>query len=397
VQKQAIQPLPSSRRTAIVDILRGWALLGVVLINYPMFFFLLKDFSTVKQDTFTSSLQQVIAIVFSSKSWTLLSFLFGYGFAVLMKHVAEKGLSPAVFFARRMGWLMVFALINTAFYFSDILKDYAVLGLLLLLFRRSSARTCFVVAIVLFAAVPFVSACLSRISRPGEDVLAGLIHLYKSHNPLDVFWFGLKGSALSLVSSVSYIVPVRIVMTGCFFLGAAAQKIDFFNRLASFQKQVKLVFWITLAGSVALNRLLNASAQHHWGYLQYFRPGYWLVLSSMLFITASICWLYNAGKCNTFFHALQLTGRMTLTHYIMQNLLGMLVFSGFGLGLFNSMPYLFYVALAVAVFIAQVFFSQWWLARYRYGPLEWIWRQLSYGRRLPIRKESRAQEAPLNA
>ena len=396
MQNTLLQPKLPSRRTPVVDILRGWALLGVVLINYPMFYFLLKDFSTIQHTPFTTVLQQIIAIVFSSKSWTLLSFLFGYGFAVLMNNIAAKGQQQVAFFIRRMCWLFILAIVNTAFYFSDILKDYAILGLLLLFFRNSRAKTCFIIALCLFLIVPFMSAYLNRISKPGNDTLAPLIYLYKSSNPLHVFWFGLKASVLSLFNSYSYIVPVRIVMTGCFFLGMAAQKADFFNRLPGNGRWIQRIFWITLASSITLYFFINASTKNHWGYLQYFRPGYWLVLSSMLFIASAICWLYNAGKCRRFFNALQLMGRMTLTNYIMQNLIGMLVFSGFGMGLFNTMPYLFYVALSVVVFTAQVFFSQWWLSRYQYGPLEWIWRQLSYRRRLPIRANKKDHARPVH-
>src|SRR5207253_425051 len=118
------QPIQQNQRTAIVDMLRGWALLGVVLMNYTDHYFLGFDFNT-KDDTSTAILMGFGQIVFAAKSWSMLSFLFGYGFAVLMQNVFNKNINGYAFFARRMFWLFVLALINSAFFWGDILKDYA--------------------------------------------------------------------------------------------------------------------------------------------------------------------------------------------------------------------------------------------------------------------------------
>ena len=68
---------------------------------------------------------------------------------------------------------------------------------------------------------------------------------------------------------------------------------------------------------------------------------------------------------------------MTLTNYFLQNLIGLLVFSGFGLGMLHKMPYSWHAGIAVVLFVAQVYFSRWWLARHHLGPMEWLWRTLS--------------------
>ena len=88
----------------------------------------------------------------------------------------------------------------------------------------------------------------------------------------------------------------------------------------------------------------------------------------------------------TFFNYLQVMGKMTLTNYMVQNLIGLLVFSGFGLGILSTKPLWYYISLALGVYILQIIFSKWWLSKYNYGPIEWIWRQLSYRKRLPLKK-----------
>src|SRR5687767_2103582 len=132
MQPASVQPIQQSQRTAIVDILRGWALLGVVLMNYVDYFYMGLDFSTWKPDMLANILQGFGNILFAAKSWTMLSFLFGYGFAVLMNNVESKGINPVGFFSRRMFWLFVLAIINSAFFWGDILKDYSVMGMVLL-------------------------------------------------------------------------------------------------------------------------------------------------------------------------------------------------------------------------------------------------------------------------
>ena len=144
-----IQPITERNRNAVIDVLRGWALLGVVLMNYVDYYYLGINFSVFKPDSFTDLLVTTSNIIFSAKSWALLSFLFGFGFAVLIEKVNAKGINTYTFFSRRMFWLLVLGLINSLFFFGDILKDYAVTGMLLLLFSRASAKTAFFTALFL--------------------------------------------------------------------------------------------------------------------------------------------------------------------------------------------------------------------------------------------------------
>ena len=89
-----------------------------------------------------------------------------------------------------------------------------------------------------------------------------------------------------------------------------------------------------------------------------------------------------------FFNSVQAMGKMTLTNYMMQSILAPFIFLNVGLGIFNTKPFWFYILVALLVFIIQIGLSKWWLSRYQFGPVEWIWRQLSYGKRFPIRKKN---------
>ncbi|WP_090995232.1 DUF418 domain-containing protein [Pedobacter insulae] len=378
------QPIQPNQRTVIVDILRGWALLGVVLMNYYDFFTLGRNWETFKPDAFTNIAMYIISIVFAAKSWTLLSVLFGYGFAVLMNNVKGKGHNPYGFFAGRMFWLLVLAVINSALFFGDILKDYAVLGFLMLCFYKSSAKTTFRLSIVLLVALPAIVGYVGSLKDTGWIQMEKQFPLYHSNNLIDVFWFGLKGTYFAQMMSKPYLYAVHVAMFICFLWGFTLYKINFFDDFSTKIKQVKRVFWISLSVTVFLTAFFMVTQKLGWAFLTYYRMRYWLIFATMLTIGSGICWLYISGKLKSFFASLAVFGKMTLTNYMTQNLIGLLVFSGFGLGFWNTKPIWFYLLLAILVYTIQVYFSRWWLSKYNYGPVEWVWRQLSYRKSLPL-------------
>lgn len=394
----AIQPIQPSQRTAIIDMLRGWALLGVVLMNYIDYFYLGLDFSKWTPDILAKVLQMITNIFFSAKSWTLLSFLFGYGFAVLMANVSAKGINSIKFFSRRMFWLFVLAIINSAFFFGDILKDYAVMGMIMLIFWRCSAKVAFFISIGLLLASGAVAAYLSTSGMiNGFLLLEPYLHLYQSNNPLNVLWFGLVGTYAFEIVNLQYLITIHFIMLSLFFLGLAAQKIDFFNRLAENRKYIKRIFWISLLSVLLLIGVFILTNVMKWDWMRYYQPFFFIIIGSMLFIASALSWLYVAGKLKRFFRSMQTIGKMTLTNYIVQNILGIFLFSGFGFGfgLTNKLHFGYYLLFAFSIYVAQTYFSKWWLSRYQYGPIEWVWRQLSYARRFPIKKDRRIKEVAM--
>jgi uncharacterized protein len=328
-------------------------------------------------------------IIFAAKSWTMLSFLFGYGFTVLLQNLKAKEISATPFFIRRMSWLLVLALINSAFFFGDILKDYAVMGMILLLMINFRPRVTFIISLIFIFIAPAIGAYISSLGiRGGLDLMKGDMYLFESHNPLKVLWFGLLGTYKYEFLSPQYLVTVHFTMMGCFLIGVSAQKINFFNRLKENRKYVKRIFWFSLAAALLLVGLFLLTNAMKWTWMKYYSPQMLFILSEMIFIGSALCWLYIAGKLKRFFRSMQVIGRMTLTNYMTQNVLAVLLFSGFGFGLAigGRIHFGYYLLFAFVIYVAQVYFSKWWLSRYKYGPIEWVWRQLSYGKRLPIRK-----------
>lgn len=380
-------PVEQSKRTAIVDILRGWALLGVAIGNYSDFLHIGVEHK-INNSIISDILLYFNRYFFAAKSWTLLTLLFGYGFAILINNVAAKGKNPVTFFAWRMILLFILAFINSSFWLGDILKDYAFLGLVMLLFYKSSAKTLSIICAVLILAVPFIMAYVSgfKVEHPEITTNPEYLKLYHSGNWLDFFKFNLLASFYEQIIIPGYAITAHIVMFACMLFGFLLQKLDFFNRLNEQKKLLKNTLWISLITAIIIGVCFNLIISYKADILKVFHPLYWLILSTMIFIATGISLLYTNGKLKTIFSYFSACGKMTLTNYIAQNILAAFIFSGIGLGIADTMPYWFYFSLAVFVFILQLFISKWWLSKYNYGPIEWLWRSASYRKLFPFKK-----------
>jgi len=385
--KNSYYPVEQSKRTAIVDILRGWAILGVAIGNYLDFLYIGIE-KELKHNAFSETLQFINRYLFAAKSWTLLTLLFGYGFAILINNIASKGKNPVAFFAWRMFLLFILAFINSAFWLGDILKDYAFLGLVLLLFYRCSTKTLAIISAVIILTVPFVMAYVNglKIEHPAIATNPEYLKLYHSGNWIDFFRFNLLASFYEQIIIPGYAITAHYVMLGCMLFGFMLQKLNFFNRLTELKKLLKSICIISLAIAALIGIGFNIAIIYKAPLLKIFHPLYWLVLSTMIFISSGICLLYNNGKLKTVFSYFSAGGKMTLTNYMSQNILAGIIFSGIGFGIADSMPYWFYFLFAVFIFIIQLFISKWWLSKYNYGPIEWLWRSASYRECVPFKK-----------
>jgi uncharacterized protein len=264
------------------------------------------------------------------------------------------------------------------------------MGMLLLLFYRLPARVTFYIFIGLLIIIPGVTSYVRSLNMPdGMELMAPYFPLFQSNNPLKVLWFGLVGTYQFEVRSPGYLITVHFVMLACFMLGLTAQKVDFFNRLAENKKYIKRIFWGSLIFALVMVGLFITTQKMKWTWMKYYSPTFIFILSNMIFFVSALCWLYVAGKLKAFFRAMQTIGKMTLTNYITQNVLALFLFSGFGLGFSfaNRIHYGYYLLFGFVIYVAQVYFSKWWLSHYHYGPIEWAWRQLNYNKRLPIKKQ----------
>ena len=377
-------PILANERVAIVDILRGWALIGVVFVNYFLFFYLTSSAEIPVKDYISQITRLVTDVFFTNKSRIMLNVLFGFGFAAVINNVSKKGINPVTFFAKRMFWLFVIGIINTCFYYGDFLKDYTIVGLMMLLFYKANKKISLSVAVFLMLIFPVAGDFFGR--HEIVQTQATDLSLYQSHNIFKVMSYGFIEGTKELYS-LGRLLGSNLFVLSCFLIGQFFYRIDFFRKMVNGEISTKKMFWTSLATTISVAIITNAIPRiFKSNILKHYDTTFWLEFGLMLVFLSAICWLYKKNKMKHFFASLQAVGKLTLSNYVMQNIISILLFSGFGLGLLGRLPLYAYTLIALTIFIAQAFFSKWWLSRYNYGPVEWIWRQVTYVKKLPLRK-----------
>ena len=298
------------------------------------------------------------------------------------------------FFLRR---LFILYLIGAAhailFWHNDVLQYYALCGALLLPFVKVGNRT-----ILAFAALLLVV--------PAAITLAGPIPAESFTAPRDFLYerFGFASDArVDLAASGSFAQIVRLnlgswfgqldyVITsgwifkifGCFLLGFYLGRNEIYRNLHEYRPVIKRIALIGLAVGLPLNVIYAAT----------FYSSSWLhtvsdtvaILPLSAGYASLLCWIWIGPSGNKLLHHFAPVGRMALTNYVGQSVICTLIFYGTGLGLGGKMGPTLYLPIGFAVYLFQVIASRVWLNRFRFGPLEWLWRRLTYGIWIPLRK-----------
>lgn len=377
-----ISPISQDQRTPIVDILRGWALFSVVIMNYSTIYGWNTHSIKSQSDKLTTILETISELLFGSKGWTLLAILFGYGFSILLKNIDKKQQSKYAFFIKRMSWLFVFAFVNSLFFGGDILTDYAFIGLILLLFYNLSAKSLFITGIAILLLTTFLQSYLGKIhllfAPKDRDTF---YELYNRNTIFEHFKANLF-MRYKWMLRLSYSVILHLIQLGCFIIGVALQRSNMLVQVATNSKFVKRVFITSLILSITLYFLEQSNEKYNWAINDYYNLFYPQALSIMTFTTSCIILLYKSNKIDKLLSALQTTGKMTLTNYVIQNMIAFV----FLICLKPSWALQYYLLMGIAIYVLQVSFSKWWLKRYNYGLLEWLWRSLSYGQKFQLKK-----------
>lgn len=379
------QTATHSHRTPIIDILRGWALLSVVLMNFATVYSWNHHFSKTEPDNLTAALETITQVLFGSKGWTLLAVLFGFGFSALLQKTEQEKQSVYFFFVRRMLWLFVFAFVNTLFFGGDILNDYALMGLILLLFKRLPAKSLMLTGIGILLFTPALQSFLGNrhllFSPADRDTFYRIYfeHDWLSHMEANIFM------RYKWMLRLSYSVILHLIQLGCFLVGMGLHRSQAISQLLLNPGRIKTIFTVGLLLSTLICFIEKWTLNSDWIFARHYDLFYPQVLAIMCTQVTGIIWLYHSGMTSRVFSTLQSTGKLTLTNYMVQN--------GFAFVVLIcgnpkwSLPG--YLAAGFSLFIAQVVTSIWWLRYFEYGPIEWLWRSLSLGRKLPLKKLAR--------
>jgi uncharacterized protein len=401
-ESQTAGPVSPSERILFIDVLRGMALFGILAANMRAFFAPLDCYSDI--GVLFHSRADVLAQAFidtfiQGKFISIFSFLFGLGFAIQLSRAEKRGVRFLSFYPRRLLALALFGLIHGVLIWAgDILLTYAFAGAILLLFRNRQQKTLLWWAGGLFS-LPFVVGSVSlgiyfsRFHRPWMDPkppnmnkLYGIIHIYASGTVRQILaqnWVEWK-QELPLTLFAIYAVAL-------FLLGMWVWRAGIVERLDQYRPILKRVCaWcipvgLILNGYVAIVSAVSAPTRIS---LVTWSAGIIYLLATHILSAG-----YIAGLALIFMHQswrrillpFAAVGRMALTNYLMQSVLCTLFFYHYTTGLYGRIGPAMGLVPTVILYGAQVPFSNWWLKRYRFGPMEWLWRGLTYGKFPAIR------------
>ena len=401
----AAMPVRQKERFAILDILRGLALVGIAVANFPefaLYTFLTPAAAAAMPTAGIDSVVRFLQYVFvDGKFYTIFSLLFGIGFSIIMANAERRGASGFRIFYRRMAILLAIGFLHLMFIWSgDILMLYALMGMLLPLFRRASDRMLLSwAAALLFLPVLIDLAC----QLAGVSLSAGVVRLQwhycaKYGITEDNFAYWLR-DADSYAGVLQFLVQGAIVRVQEFIDGNRYFKVLglfliglWLGRRHMYAHLVLRRRWLLRVARVGFALGLPLSVVYAWSAVSGHPLGnafhsllYFVSVYPMGFAyVAAVCLIHQRRPGLRFFCLFGFSGRMALTNYIGQSVWGMALFYGIGLGFGASTGLVFVVLVALGVCVAEAVFSRWWLRLCNFGPLEWLWRMATYGRRFPL-------------
>lgn len=400
-----IAPLPVSDRIPVLDIVRGFALLGILIMNMPGFstsFYIEADGSHFWVLPIDRAAENLREMLFSGKFNSMFSLLFGIGFTIQYTRLAQADAQRATtIYLRRLLLLALIGVVHACvFWTGDVLHVYAGLGLLLVLPLRQARPRTLVLLMLLCLLYPALNGLL-RLAVVTPAIVAAQVAEAQAFEASNNIAYG-HGSFMQAVAEhtrefvhgytdvwqlwgwLGFYVQMALTM----LLGLLAGRLRWPQRIAELMPRIRrLHVWTLLLGLACgalftlifeMNRSPGPSPIKLLGSVAYGVSR----LSMMVFYVLTIVRVVQHPAWAKRLAPIGAAGRMPLTNYLMQTLICTTLFYGWGFGLWNKMGPALGLALSALIFFAvQVPWSLWWLRSHSQGPLEKLWARATYGRR----------------
>lgn len=379
--KQMHQPIAPQSRIPLVDALRGFCLLGIIIANIPLANetgYLLWNTNSID-----GTARSVHHILVSTKFITLFSILFGFGFSIQLKRAAEKNIRFRQYFFLRMLLLLLIGCIHAyVLWFGDIIRYYAICGMLLLLVHQWPTKRIFRLSLgfLILTALVFILNGVLELQRysydysiPEKMFSADDYLLYLLYNfTIDPMINFVQDSPLIFVSCFGKILfGYWLGRTGFFEKRPSASRLNWWigtGLVAGFAGST--LFWMVSTGKLELDVPLL--------WLPFFIAG-GLFLHSLFYLAAFVR-IYEKSWGRNFLNWFTPMGRMALTNYLLQTVFYLLLFYRWtgGPALYGKLSAVETYAIAVLLFLLQAALSNWWMRRHAQGPVEWMWKKSAY-------------------
>lgn len=383
-----------SNRLEVVDALRGFALLAILLLHNLEHYNIYYTPSEVPVwlTKIDSCLSGVLWFMLAGKAYATFSLLFGFSFYIQRRNARSRGCDFRIRFAWRMLILIGFSQLHALFYNGDILLLYAICGLILIPASAWSNRTVLIVAVVLICQpLELAHIIYAWFNDAYINLNDNFVKYAESAYAIDTtggLWDTLKNNITDgqLYSNLWQIDAGRLCLTpGLFLFGLwLGRKELFIKTERNYMFWSRALSWSIIA-VIPLYLITehipllttNATLRSHSSIM--FSRIYDYAFMMMLVSFFVICW-FKSKQSNgfRFQRGLIVYGRMSLTNYIMQSIIGVVVYYNFGLGLYKYTGSTACVLIGIAIFAVQWIFSKYWLLTHKQGPFEYIWKRLTW-------------------
>jgi len=404
------RPTAPKERISQIDILRGFALFGILLVNvfgYNSSFFDFSGFYKTFEDPLNSTIFDLVIGFGADKFIFIFSFLFGVGFSIMyLKYCADERAFSNLYL-RRLLVLMMFGIIHIVFFWAgDILFSYSLMGVILLLSRKLPSGLLLFLSVFFYffpiayiaieSILPFLPSALSSVT---DITMPEVIDIYSEGSYLEILKLRINEYFAFRNINLIYYGPKILSL---FFFGFLFYKHKYFERINSSKSKYFVIFIILLSIGIFLNlfteNIVNSLANPETStFYTAIYMGVFEVTNIFLgfgYIMLVLI-LSKVSFFKTILNPLKYSGRMALTNYLFQSVIFTTIMYSYGLGYFGSLQPWQLLIFAIVVFVIQLIFSKIWLKNYRFGPLEWVWRKSTYlmkGRNKIVNKQIRQDQ-----
>jgi len=423
-------PVTAAERLLSLDTLRGVAVMGILVMNVYAFAMPIAAYNNPLimggRDALNMAVWFFTHLLFDQKFMSIFSMLYGAGLVIMMNRAEARGTAFAPVFYRRSAWLLVLGLLHAYFiWFGDILFHYALMGMVVFLLRRASPKTLITVACVLLPVALLFNFGGSFYMEELQADVAGIEERLAQGAALDAEqqqrleeWRQIqpvfapsdediaadvtayRGSYVdALTQRAPFVAFMQANLTlvfvvwrvgGLMLLGMALMKLGVLSgeRSTRFYRKLALVGYGAGLPLVVLSALLLET--HHFDPLYVARfggiPNYFGSILVAFGHIGAVVLLVKSGALQAIVERFAAVGRMALSNYLVHSLVMTTLFYGYGLGLYGDLTRLWQQALVIILIGLQLLLSPWWLTHFRFGPVEWLWRSLTYRQRQPMRR-----------
>ena len=423
-------PVTAAERLVSMDTLRGVAVMGILVMNVYAFAMPLAAYYNPLIMGGTDALNMgtwfFTHLLFDQKFMTIFSMLYGAGVVMMMNRAEARDVPFTSVFYRRSAWLIVFGLLHGYFiWFGDILFHYALMGMIVFLFRKASPRMLITIACIMLPVTLLINfgssfymeelqadvAAIEQMQSDGatpdeeqQQKLEAWLEVRAVFAPtaedIAAEVTAYKGTYVeALAQRAPFVAFMQLNLTlvfvvwrvgGLMLLGMALMKLGVLSGQRSmrfYRKMTVIGYGVGLPLAILSAVILDA---HQFDPLYVARyggiPNYFGSILVAFGHIGAVLLVVKSGAFQAAVHRVAAVGRMALSNYLAHSLVMTSLFYGYGLGLYAEVPRIWQQGFVAALIGLQLALSPWWLKHFRFGPAEWLWRSLTYGQRQPMRR-----------